>query len=81
MIEDYFECPECGDILPSSISKDKEGKFSIEFVCEGDGDDRFSFFVDTGLTNQDIAKLVEGKSIKKEMIITCLERKSDPYKK
>lgn len=77
MLEREFKCPECGESLSVDVSKDKKGKVRMEFFCEGNGDDRFSFEIATGLTNRDVANLVPGKAIKKEMVVKFLERKSD----
>jgi len=79
MIEERPSCPECGDPLSVFFLKDrKTGKITIEFFCEGDGDDKFTFHIITGITNGDIAKLKEeGKTIKKEMGIKLVERRSE----
>ena len=40
---EFFRCPLCGGPLSMDLCEDCEGKFVIEFFCEGEGDDRFSF--------------------------------------
>jgi hypothetical protein len=77
MTDLVFKCPECGDPLSVDFQKDKEGKVSIEFFCEGAGDDAFSFQISTGLKNKDVKELQLGKPLVKEMIVELLERKSE----
>ena len=72
----FFECPECGSPLSCVLTKDKRGKFTIEFFCEF-GEDEFCFEIATGLTNRSIAKLDVGKALKKEMVVTLLKRESE----
>lgn len=75
--EEYFTCPECGYPLSTCFSKDRKGKFAIEFFCEGPGEDEFSFQIATSLADEDIAGLKKGKTITKEMAIKVLVRKSE----
>ena len=75
-------CPECGEPLSVSIERDeKTGEIKIVFFCEGSGDDRFSFEILTGLTNEYILdELVkEGEIIERKMKIRVLEREPEPY--
>ena len=81
MEEERPFCPECGDPLSMTVVKDDEtGEYTIEFFCEGAGEDRFHFQILTGLTNEDIANLEEeGKIIRKEMGMKLLQREPDSY--
>jgi hypothetical protein len=78
MTDLLFKCPECGDSLSVDFQKDKQGKITIEFYCEGAGDDKFSFQISTGLKNKDVKQLQLGKPVVKEMIIELLESQSAP---
>ena len=71
---EFFRCPLCGGPLSMDLCEDCEGKFVIEFFCEGEGDDRFSFEIRSGLSNQDIANFKEGDLIKREMLVKITER-------
>jgi transcription elongation factor Elf1 len=76
MSKSFFECPECGHPLSCVLTKDKRGRFTIEFFCEF-GEAEFDFEIATGLTNRSIAKLEVGKAVKKEMVVTLLKRESE----
>jgi hypothetical protein len=80
MGEYFLYCPECGSALSSELYEDGEQRISINFFCEGAGEDRFSFRIKTGLTVFDIEELEKGKPLKKVMNVELLERKSDPSK-
>ena len=69
-----FKCPECREYLSINCIKKKDGKVKIEFFCDGDGDDKSSFQIDTGLKNKDIEL---GKPTVKEMTVKLTERQSE----
>ena len=71
---EFFMCPLCGGPLSMDLCEDSEGKFVIEFFCEGEGDDRFNFEIRTGLSNRDIANFKEGVLTKREMLVKITER-------
>ena len=80
VVKEWPLCPECGDELTPEVRKDVEtGEIRILFWCEGAGDDHFSFEISTGLTNEDVANLEEGKPMRKEVSIELLKRIPDPY--
>jgi len=73
-------CPECGYELTGIrvLKEDETGEITIEFFCDGPGDDIFSFQIITGLTDEDIGNLREvGKAIQREMGIKLIKRKSE----
>ena len=80
MFEEEPLCPECGDPLAGikNYKDDETGNITIEFFCDGTGDDIFCFQILTGLTDKNIAELTEtGKTIRKEMGIKLMARKSE----
>lgn len=80
MLEEDPLCPECGyELTGIRVLKDDEtGEITIEFFCDEAGDDVFRFQILTGLTDEDIENLWEkGKTIRKEMGIKLIERKSE----
>ena len=76
MEESFFRCPECGEVLSSVLEEDGYQRISIQFFCEGAGDDVFSFRIKTGLTDIDLEDLEPGKPLRKVMSVELLERKS-----
>ena len=80
MVEEDPLCPECGNELTGIrvLKDDETAKITLEFYCDGAGEDMFTFQILTGLTNNDIAKLTEtGKTIQRKMAIKLVERKSE----
>ncbi len=72
-------CPECGSPLTATFEMDEKTKnIKVLLQCEGDGDDRFWFEIDTGLTNKKLAQLVK-KGATVPMTGKLLERLKDPY--
>lgn len=80
MVEEDPICPECGyELTGIKVFKDDEtSEITIEFFCDGPGDDIFRFQIITGLTDKDIAELREiGKTTQKAMGIKLLEREPE----
>ena len=80
MLEEDPLCPECGYELTGFrvLKDDKTAEITIEFFCDGAGEDIFSFQILTGLTDHDIAELTQiGKKIPRKMVLKLVERKSE----
>jgi len=69
-----LECPECGGILSYKLVRGEECTVNIEFFCESDKDNVFAFEIETGLSNEDIAKLEKGEVVKKEMTVKVVRK-------
>ena len=80
MLEEDPLCPECGHELTGiRVLKDEvTAEITLEFYCDGAGEDIFRFQILTGLTDNDIAELTEiGKNIPRKMVLKLVERKSE----
>lgn len=65
--------------MTATLEIDERTKnIKVLLQCEGDGEDRFWFEIDTGLTNKKLAKLNK-KGTAVPMAGKLLERLKDPY--
>jgi hypothetical protein len=79
--EEYFTCPECGHPLSRWFSTDEYGNLVIEFFCDGAGEDRFHFQIETDIADEELDALLKNKKpMKFEMTVRLLERKSQKPK-
>ncbi len=71
-----LSCPLCGELLSMGNSYDGE-TLTIDFWCEGFGDDEFQFLIKIPLTEEELENFQEGDVIAKKAAIEVIAVKPE----